>query len=259
MTSYNLKNIRALLTEGFSAEELKEFCFDEPELRPVYNQLAAGTGKTQVVQKLVEYADRKELFDLVLSWAKEQNPARYRRHEPYQSTPPVASGIEKPTAPAQVLPSEPVSQVSQTNTYYPCFISYSHKDETFAARLHTDLTAQGVKCWYAPHDLRIGAKIRPAIDRSIQEHDKLLLILSKNSIVSDWVEAEVETALEKESKLNQTMLFPIRLDATVMNTDQAWAAHIRRTRHIGDFSHWQDEAVYHQVFNRLLRDLTVEE
>jgi hypothetical protein len=51
MTShYNLNNIRNLLTEGFTAEELKAFCFDQPELSPVYNRLAEGTGKTQIVQ-----------------------------------------------------------------------------------------------------------------------------------------------------------------------------------------------------------------
>ena len=106
--------------------------------------------------------------------------------------------------------------------------------------------------------MRIGDKIRPTIDRSIQEHDKLLLILSKHSIDSDWVEAEVETALEKEGKLQQPMLFPIRLDGMVMETDQAWAAHIRRTRHIGDFSQWQNPEAYQQALQRLLRDLKVD-
>jgi len=34
-----------------------------------------------------------------------------------------------------------------------------------------------------------------------------------------------------------------------------WAADIRRTRHIGDFTQWQDHDVYQQAFDRLLRDL----
>jgi hypothetical protein len=257
MISYNHKNIRTLLTEGFSAEELRTFCFDEPELRPVFDQLAAGTGKADIVQKLVEYADQRGLFDLVLSWAEEQNPVKYRRYQPYQSTPPAdtAPSIEKPTAPPDNHPAKPAAAPNEESIFHPCFISYSHKDEAFAERLHTDLIAQGVKCWYASQDMRIGDKIRPTIDRSIQEHDKLLLILSKNSIDSDWVEAEVETALDKESRLNQLMLFPIRLDETVMETDKAWAAHIRRTRHIGDFSQWENSEAYQKAFKRLLRYL----
>jgi hypothetical protein len=139
--------------------------------------------------------------------------------------------------------------------YYPCFISYSSKDEAFAQKLHADLQGRGVRCWFAPEDMRIGDKIRPTIDRSIQAHDKLLLILSEHSINSDWVEKEVETAFEKESQTKQWVLFPIRLDSVVMNTDQAWAADIRRTRHIGDFSRWKDHDAYQQAFERLLRDL----
>jgi hypothetical protein len=72
------------------------------------------------------------------------------------------------------------------------------------------------------------------------------------------VEKEVETAFEEEAKRNQTVLFPVRLDAIVMEANQAWAADIRRTRHIGDFSRWKDHDAYQQAFERLLRDLKAE-
>jgi hypothetical protein len=58
--------------------------------------------------------------------------------------------------------------------------------------------------------------------------------------LSPWVEEEVEAALEKERKENKLMLFPIMLDDAVMDTQQAWAASLRRTRHIGDFRNWKD-------------------
>jgi uncharacterized protein YjbI with pentapeptide repeats len=142
--------------------------------------------------------------------------------------------------------------------YYSCFISYSHKDDAFAQRLHTDLQQKGVRCWFAPEDMKIGAKIRPTIDHSIRIHDKLLLILSEHSINSTWVGKEVETAFEEEHKRKQTVLFPVRLDRAVMDTDLAWAADIRRTRHIGDFSQWKDHAAYQKAFERLLQDLKAE-
>jgi hypothetical protein len=40
-----------------------------------------------------------------------------------------------------------------------------------------------------------------------------------------------------------------------METDQAWAASLRRTRHIGDFRAWKDHDQYQKSFDRLLRDL----
>jgi Pentapeptide repeats (8 copies)/TIR domain len=51
--------------------------------------------------------------------------------------------------------------------HYSCFISYSSKDEAFAKRLHADLQNKGVRCWFAPHDMAIGAKIIDAIDEAI--------------------------------------------------------------------------------------------
>jgi len=107
--------------------------------------------------------------------------------------------------------------------------------------------------------MKIGAKIRPTIHRSIRALDKLLLILSKDSINSQWVESEVEAAFEEERERDDLILFPIRLDEGVMETEQAWAADIRRTRHIGDFTHWKDHDAYQQAFERLLRDLKAEE
>jgi hypothetical protein len=83
------------------------------------------------------------------------------------------------------------------------------------------LQQTGVRCWYAPEDIKIGDRLRPIIDQSIRMHDKLLLILSKHSIDSTWVEKEVETAFEEEQKHGETMLFPIRLDSSIMDTQQA--------------------------------------
>jgi len=39
---------------------------------------------------------------------------------------------------------------------------------------------------------------------------------------------------------------------------QAWAASLRRTRHIGDFRAWKDHDPYQKSFERLLRGLKAE-
>jgi hypothetical protein len=139
--------------------------------------------------------------------------------------------------------------------YHSLFISYSSKDDMLARRLHADLQASGVRCWFAPEDLKIGTKFRQRIDEAIHLQDKLLLLLSEHSIASTWVENEVEAALEKEDRQQREVLFPVRLDDTVMQTSQAWAATLRRTRHIGDFTNWTKPEAYQSAFERLLRDL----
>ena len=143
--------------------------------------------------------------------------------------------------------------------YYSCFISYSSKDQDFAERLYADFQNKGVRCWFAPEDMKIGDKIRDRIDQSIRIHDKLLLILSEHSINSEWVEDEVETAYEQERDRGNTVLFPIRLDDAVIDTDKAWASKLRRSRHIGDFTRWKDHDAYQKAFDRLMRDLKADE
>ena len=139
--------------------------------------------------------------------------------------------------------------------YYSCFISYSHRDDDFAKRLHNDLQAKGVRCWFAPHDMKIGDKIRPTIDDSIRLHDKLLLILSEHSVQSDWVEHEVEHALDLEGERKKTGLFPVRIDDAIMESKTGWAGNVKRQRHIGDFTEWKQHDAYQTAFDLLLRDL----
>ena len=52
------------------------------------------------------------------------------------------------------------SLVGQPFQYYSCFISYSSRDDALAQRLHADLQDKGVRCWFAPEDLKIGDEFR---------------------------------------------------------------------------------------------------
>jgi TIR domain-containing protein/pentapeptide repeat protein len=147
------------------------------------------------------------------------------------------------------------SLLNQPIQHYSCFISYSTKDDEFAHRIHADLQNSGVRCWFAPHDLPIGGKILDALDAAIRLRDKVVLILSEHSIDSSWVEDEVTAGFEEERKRGQNVLFPVRLDEAVMDTNEAWAAKLR-ARNIGDFRKWKDHDAYKQSLARVLRDLT---
>jgi TIR domain len=151
------------------------------------------------------------------------------------------------------------SLTGQAIEFYSCFISYSSKNHEFAERLHADLQDKGVRCWFAPEDLKIGDRIRLRIDESIRLHDKLLLVLSEESVKSQWVEQEVETALAREREQNRIVLFPIRLDESVMGVNSGWPSLIKNTRHIGDFSLWKAHDSYKDAFARLIRDLKAED
>jgi hypothetical protein len=178
-----------------------------------------------------------------------------------ETPPPCSSGSPALGLPARLwgLPDRLIdylpSLLEEAIQFYSCFISYSSKDEAFAERLYADLQNKGVRCWFAPEDMKIGDKFRQRIEEAIHVHERLLLILSENSVSSEWVEKEVETAFEKEQREKRTVLFPIRLDDAVIESHTGWSADLRRTRHIGDFRQWKDHDAYQQAFKRVLRDL----
>ena len=147
------------------------------------------------------------------------------------------------------------SLVGKPIDYYSCFISYSSKDEAFAKRLYADLQSNHVRCWFSPEDLKIGDRIRTGIDEAIRLHDKLLLILSKSSVASGWVEREGKASLAKERKEKRPVLIPVRVDKAVFESPFAWATEIRHERNIGDFTRWKEHDAYQKAFTRLLRDL----
>jgi uncharacterized protein YjbI with pentapeptide repeats len=147
------------------------------------------------------------------------------------------------------------SLVGQPIEFYSCFISYSSHDQAFAERLHADMRAKELRCWFAPEDLKIGDRFQERIEESLRVFDKVMIVLSEASVQSRWVEREVNAAREREDRENRTVLFPIRIDDAVKNAPQPWAADIRRTRHIGDFRVWEVHSAYLKAFERLMRDL----
>lgn len=158
------------------------------------------------------------------------------------------------------------SLLGSSTEFYSCFISYSTEDQAFAERLHAHLQAKGVRCWFAPHDIQGGKKIHDQIDRAIQFHDRLLLILSEDSMASEWVKTEIAHARQKELTQKRQVLFPVRLvDFEVI---QRWkcfdadtgkdSAREIREHFIPDFSNWKDHDSYQKAFERLLKDLKAE-
>ena len=104
------------------------------------------------------------------------------------------------------------SLLNQPIQFYSCFISYSSKDQTIRRAPSRRPAGQGRTVLVRADDMQIGAKILDTIDEAIRLRDKVLLVLSKRAIASDWVEGEVTRGLAEERKRKQLVLFPIRID-----------------------------------------------
>ena len=68
----------------------------------------------------------------------------------------------------------------------------------------------------------------------------MLLVLSQAAVDIDGVEDEVSKAYAEERERKTLVLFPIRIDDSVMTTNEPWARKLRDQRHIGDFLRWTE-------------------
>ncbi len=156
------------------------------------------------------------------------------------------------------------SLVGTAFEFYSCFISYSRRDEDFANRIYEGLQNNGVRCWFAPHHVQAGKKLHEQIDTAIRLHERLLLILSPNSIKSEWVQTEISKARKRELREGRRVLFPISLNIPYKEL-QDWeffdpdtgkdSAREICEYYIPDFTHWKDHDSFQEEFRKLLRDL----
>lgn len=151
--------------------------------------------------------------------------------------------------------------------FYSCFISYSTKDKLFADQLYARMQEVHLRVWYAPQGLQGGKKAHEQIETAIRSHDKLLIVLSKASLRSEWVMKELRKAFETERWSRKRKLFPVRL--TDYRSLKKWECHDSKSGRdlaeelrqyfIPDFSNWKDRDQFEVAFSRLLKDLRAEE
>ncbi|HEM46774.1 MAG TPA: hypothetical protein ENO23_06985, partial [Alphaproteobacteria bacterium] len=80
---YHMANIRALLVNAFDEQELRQMCFDLPRFRPLRHNIARTMGQADIVDVLLDYADRQMLMEDLLALAQERVPRRFEHHKPY--------------------------------------------------------------------------------------------------------------------------------------------------------------------------------
>jgi len=134
----------------------------------------------------------------------------------------------------------------------PLFISYNHTDNEFVDKLEGCLNKKGVRFWRDIYDATSG-KLEKQIDRAIRQNPTVLLILSENSIKSDWVQHEVRKAREIEKDVGRDVLCPVALDDSWKTSP--WPERIMEQimeYNILDFSIWKDDDKFEKMFVKLI-------
>jgi len=91
------------------------------------------------------------------------------------------------------------------------FIAHSSRDNKISKKIAEALKEEGFAVWYDEWEIKVGDSISQRIGSGLQQGDFLVIILSKNSIQSQWVQRELSAALALEGKKSMFIL-PVRID-----------------------------------------------
>ncbi|MEO1434933.1 MAG: TIR domain-containing protein [Bacteroidota bacterium] len=89
---------------------------------------------------------------------------------------------------------------------YDVFISHTHKDKKpFTNQLVTDLKEKGIRTWYDSENMHVGNSLTQKVIDGIQQSKFFLIVLSENSILSEWVMKELKVRLETNHSPNSIL------------------------------------------------------
>lgn len=83
------------------------------------------------------------------------------------------------------------------------FISYSYEDVVFVKKFTLLLSLYGFDVWMDEKNISNGEYYTSKILKGIHESDAYLVFLSRNSVNSKWVDAEIDFALKEKIEKNR--------------------------------------------------------
>lgn len=129
------------------------------------------------------------------------------------------------------------------------FLSHTHSDKPFAHRLANDLSEAGAQVWIDDAEILIGDSLIQKIRSGIDEMDYLAVILSPESVASEWVNKEIDIAMNQE-------IDGIRVKVLPLYYKECNIPGFLKGKHYADFS---SEMLYSSSLKALLTRLDLKD
>ena len=92
------------------------------------------------------------------------------------------------------------------------FLSHNHADKPFVRRLAQDLQDAGVRVWIDEAEIMIGDSLIEKIRQGIDEMEYVGVVISQNSVKSEWVKREVDIAMNQEIEGKLVKVLPLVIE-----------------------------------------------
>ena len=122
------------------------------------------------------------------------------------------------------------------------FISYKSEEYDQAFQLFSVLEENDLDCWMAPISIPGGSNYAAEIETAIRNSDFFVLILSKASMNSIWVEKELNRAFSSHKRV-----FPFVIEC--VDLSPSFSFYLSNVQHFPAFKNWDREV------NRLLTEI----
>ena len=125
---------------------------------------------------------------------------------------------------------------------YDVFVSYNNLDSEITSQIVTGLESSGLKTFYDRSETPAGTIFNDFIQQKLDSSRCILVIWSKNSLKSKWVQYEAMEGFRRE------VLVPIKID-------DIEPPGIFKTQHILDFISFSSNNYESTIFNKLINDI----
>lgn len=89
------------------------------------------------------------------------------------------------------------------------FLCHSHADKEFVRTLARDLHELSVYAWFDEWELLPGASLHDSIGRALEESSHVGVVISPESVESEWCNKELRQALSRETRQGKPIVVPL--------------------------------------------------
>jgi hypothetical protein len=104
------------------------------------------------------------------------------------------------------------STAGGTGARVKIFLSHSSADKEIARRLALDLQAANAEVWLDQWQIGVGDAFAQRIQQGLDETDFVLVLLTRSSVASEWVNREWREKIDQEAHTHRVAVVPVRAE-----------------------------------------------